>query len=100
MASGPDVEEDDSGGNSEAANAPGADPKRQWGFLHGRTPGKQRKPPSNPPGWAAGKSSVYDLAKRPNRIVVINGEQVGLRTSTGVIQEVEVLVSSPYVELL
>ena len=36
-----------------------------------------RKPPSNPPGWSEGKSTAYDVAQRPNRIVVINGEQVG-----------------------
>lgn len=85
MASGPDVGEEDSGGTLEAAiTTPGPeadpDPKRLWNWrsLCGRTPGKPRKPPSNPPGWAAGKSTVYDLAKRPNRIVVINGEQVGL----------------------
>ena len=37
---------------------------------------KPRKPPSNPAGWAEGKSTPYDIAQRPNRVVVINGEQV------------------------
>lgn len=37
---------------------------------------KPRKPPSNPVGWSEGKSTAYDIAQRPNRIVVINGEQV------------------------
>lgn len=82
MASGPDAEEEGSGGKLEAADTPGAHPKLTWNFLCGRTPGKLRKPPSNPPGWATGKSTVYDLAKRPNRIVVINGEQVGFPTSS------------------
>lgn len=38
-----------------------------------RTP---RKPPSNPVGWSEGKSTPYDVGQRPNRVVVINGEQV------------------------
>ena len=37
---------------------------------------KHKKPQSNPPGWAAGRTTEYDLAKRPNRVVIINGEQV------------------------
>lgn len=37
---------------------------------------KHRKPPSNPPGWSEGKSTAYDVAQRPNRVVVINAEQV------------------------
>lgn len=37
---------------------------------------KPRKPPSNPLGWSEGKSTPYDIAQRPNRVVVINGEQV------------------------
>lgn len=37
---------------------------------------QKRKPPSNPPGWSEGKSTAYDIAQRPNRVVVINGEQV------------------------
>lgn len=49
----------------------------------GRKARKARKPPSNPPGWASGKSSGFDLAKRPHRIVVLNGEQVrGWRDNT------------------
>ncbi|CAM9108152.1 unnamed protein product [Ectocarpus sp. 8 AP-2014] len=36
---------------------------------------KHRKPPSNPPGWSEGKSTAYDVAQRPNRVVVINAEQ-------------------------
>ncbi|CAB1098406.1 unnamed protein product [Ectocarpus sp. CCAP 1310/34] len=41
-----------------------------WGWHR-----KHRKPPSNPPGWSEGKSTAYDVAQRPNRVVVINAEQ-------------------------
>lgn len=44
-------------------------------LLCGRKPNKPRKPPSNPPGWAAGTATDYDIAKRPHRVVIINGEQ-------------------------
>lgn len=45
-------------------------------FSCGRKTRAPRKPPSNPPGWAAGRATDYDIAKRPDRVVIINGEQV------------------------
>lgn len=61
----------DAAGSTTPANR-----SRQWNFSCRRRQRKPRKPPSNPPGWAAGKSTDYDLAKQPNRVVIINGEQV------------------------
>ncbi|CAN0256362.1 unnamed protein product, partial [Pylaiella littoralis] len=59
----------------ESKTTPQATRKRCPACPWERRRRKQRKPPSNPPGWSEGKSTVYDIAQRPNRIVVINGEQ-------------------------
>lgn len=60
----------------DAGNSKIAGETRWWHILGSKRQRKPRKPPSNPPGWAAGKCTTLELAKRPNRIVVINGEQV------------------------
>lgn len=63
-------------GNTNRARIP-----KQGILCPWRRQRRQRKPPSNPPGWSEGKSSVYDVAQHPNRIVVINGDQVTNQTA-------------------
>lgn len=62
---------------ADVQNAKNAQPRKHYAMRPWQRQGrKPRKPPSNPVGWSEGKSTLHDIAQRPNRVIVINGEQV------------------------
>lgn len=62
--------------SGDSGNSTVAEKKGWWQSMWMGRQRKLRKPPSNPQGWSTGKATEADLVKRPNRVVIINGEQV------------------------